>query len=107
MTTHASIGADHVTTDPTDPTDPTATVDQDELIRQETTRFLHRYIDEAELRSGDQLITAGLLDSLATVALVAFVERRFAVPVLDEDLDLANFDSIAAIVGFVRRKQDR
>ncbi|WP_329563900.1 acyl carrier protein [Kitasatospora sp. NBC_01266] len=101
MTTHASIAADHVTTDSAAP------ADQDELIRRETTRFLQRYIDEAELRSGDRLITGGLLDSLATVALVAFVERQFAVTVLDEDLDLTNFDSITAIAGFVRRKQDR
>jgi len=73
-------------------------------VQAVVTRFLSRYVDDAALLEEDHLITGGLLDSLAAVELIALLERQFAVVVQDDDLEIANFDSVPAIVAFVCRK---
>ncbi|WP_327004487.1 acyl carrier protein [Dactylosporangium sp. NBC_01737] len=82
---------------------PSTTPDQ-ATIRGVVTRFLARYVDDTTLIDNERLITGGLLDSLAAVELIAQLERQFALTVDDEDLDIENFDSVAAIVAFVGRK---
>ena len=52
----------------------------------------------------EAIISSQLLDSIAAVQLIDFIERSFAVFVDDEDLVLANFDSVDAIVALVRTK---
>ena len=52
----------------------------------------------------EAIISSQLLDSIAAVQLIDFIERSFAVVVDDEDLVLANFDSVDAIVALVRTK---
>ncbi|MFE9499891.1 acyl carrier protein [Streptomyces collinus] len=69
-------------------------------------RYLARHVDDVSLLDEWGLITGGLLDSLAAVALIAELERQFDIQIDDSDLDLENFDSIPAIVEFVTRKYD-
>ncbi|WP_185928134.1 phosphopantetheine-binding protein [Mesorhizobium sp. M6A.T.Ce.TU.016.01.1.1] len=52
----------------------------------------------------EAIISSQLLESIAAVQLIDFIERSFAVVVDDEDLVLANFDSVDAIVALVRAK---
>ena len=89
-----SASADTATYEPTD-----------ETVRAEVSRYLARYVDDVTLLERERLISSGLLDSLAAVALIAFLQKRFSIEVLDDDLDLANFDSVADVVAFVARKR--
>lgn len=82
-----------------------AATDEATTIRHDVTMFLARYVDDASLLERDRLISGGLLDSLAAVELIGHLERRFDVEVLDEDLDIEHFDSVAAVVAFVLRKR--
>ncbi|MFJ4680410.1 MULTISPECIES: acyl carrier protein [unclassified Kitasatospora] len=86
---------------PTAPADPAAPAQ----IRSEVARFLSRYVDDPASLEAEHLLTGGLLDSLAAVELIGHLERRFGVRVLDHDLEVDNFDSLAAITAFVARKQ--
>jgi len=45
-----------------------------------------------------------VLDSVAAVQMVDFVERTFHVEVTDEDLELANFDSVRGLAALVNRR---
>jgi methoxymalonate biosynthesis acyl carrier protein len=47
----------------------------------------------------------GLVDSLYGLQLVSFVEQEFAISVDGDDLDIANFCSIAALSEFVTAKK--
>lgn len=80
---------------------------QRDTVQAAVTRFLARYLDDVALLGGDSLLTAGILDSLATVELIAFLEREFQIAVIDDDLQIENFDSISAIVALVERKRPR
>ena len=52
----------------------------------------------------ESLLASGLLDSLAMVQLLAFIESQFHVTVDDDDLAPENFETINAIVKFVNSK---
>lgn len=85
------------------------------MIPQETTvraemrafiedNFLYMHPD-VELADDEDLLTRGLVDSLAFVELVEEVQGRYAVEVQDVEITEQNFGSIDAIVAYVERKR--
>ena len=60
--------------------------------------------DPAELTDSTPLITGGILDSLATLKLVAFLEERFAITLHAHDVDIDHLDTIAHIATLVRSR---
>ena len=57
-----------------------------------------------EVSDDEALIDNGVLTSLQTVELVAFLEERFGIIVEDEEFDEENFGSVEAIAGLVAGK---
>lgn len=86
------------------PSATTAAAPDTGAVRAVVTQFLARYVDDVSLLDAEHLLTGGILDSLAAVELIAHLERRFGFTVVDEDLEVENFDSVAAITAFVQRK---
>jgi acyl carrier protein len=56
------------------------------------------YADDASL------LQEGVIDSLGVVELVAFVQKQFNVKVEQQEVVPDNFDSVAKLSAFVRRK---
>ena len=56
-----------------------------------------------DLRDDDDIFAMGLLSSLFALRLVEAIEREFSVAVADEDLNVANFRSVASIAQLVSR----
>jgi acyl carrier protein len=56
------------------------------------------YADETSL------LREGIIDSLGVVELVEFVQTHFAVKIEQRDVRPENFDSVARLAEFVRRK---
>jgi acyl carrier protein len=46
----------------------------------------------------------GIVDSTGVLELIMFVEERFEVSVEDEEIVPENFDSVAQLAGYIRRK---
>jgi acyl carrier protein len=59
----------------------------------------------SNLRDDTPLRTSGVLDSVATLRMVSFVEERYGIQVEAHEAGVDNFDSIAAIAAFVQSKQ--
>jgi acyl carrier protein len=57
----------------------------------------------AKLNEDEDLLSAGVLDSLAILQLVAFIEDRFGIKVPDEDVVFENFQSINALVAYLEK----
>lgn len=53
------------------------------------------------LTSDADLLSAGIVDSLGILRLVAFIEDRFGVRVPDEDVVFENFQSLEAMANYV------
>ena len=58
-----------------------------------------------ELTVTTPLITAGILDSIATLKLVGFLEETFAVSLAAHETDAEHLDTIERIAQLVRAKQ--
>jgi acyl carrier protein len=73
---------------------------------------IHAFLTKSFLFSEDlsvldrdaSLLEQGIMDSTGVLELVSFLEQRFAITVLDEELLPDNLDSVAKIVAFVERK---
>jgi acyl carrier protein len=69
-----------------------------EYIKNEIIRNKNARLDENE-----DLLSAGILDSLAILQLVAYIEKALGIQVPDEDVIYDNFKSISALVGYLQR----
>ena len=72
--------------------------------------ILSRYLpgESAEnLRDDTPLRSSGILDSLATLSLISFLEEQFKIEVEAHETDVDNFDRIEDIAALVERKQGR
>lgn len=60
--------------------------------------------DPAQLTPSTPLISAGILDSIATLKLVGFLEETFAVAFAAHEVDTDHLDTIERIAEMIRAK---
>jgi acyl carrier protein len=56
------------------------------------------------LKESTDLVGTGILDSLATLRLIAFIEERFGITIAAHEADIRTFGSVASISGLIRSK---
>jgi acyl carrier protein len=69
-----------------------------DYIRKEVIRNRNANLDENE-----DLLSAGILDSLGILQLVAFISDAFGVDVPDEDVVYENFHSLQSIANYLKQ----
>jgi acyl carrier protein len=77
-------------------------------MRNEIREYLrdHRASDDAcEFSDDDSLLELSVIDSLVMVDLIAHLEKAYEITIDEDDMVPENFDSVAAIVAYVRRKR--
>jgi len=77
-------------------------------IKQDIRQFLSEILPDGRASTlGDDtpLRTSGLLDSMALLRLVGFVEEKFGIEVSAYEAGIENFDRIDDIAAFVLRKR--
>ncbi|WP_420643170.1 acyl carrier protein [Candidatus Leptofilum sp.] len=67
-----------------------------EYIREELMNGTSNELDESE-----NLLAAGIIDSLGILRLVSFVEEKFGIEVPDEDVTIDNFQSVKSMSDYV------
>jgi acyl carrier protein len=86
-----------------------AVADGGDDVRKEMRAFIEDnflYLDpDADLADDQELLAAGIVDSLGFVEIVEEVEARYAVGVQDVEITEANFGSVDAIARYVERKR--
>lgn len=77
----------------------------------DTLERLHEYVTSKFAGEGspsigpdDDLLRQGLLDSIAIMEVVAFVEQAFGISVEGDEVTVDNFQSLASIARLVERK---
>ncbi|MEU4570425.1 phosphopantetheine-binding protein [Micromonospora sp. NPDC023956] len=75
--------------------------DPEPIIRD----YLETEFGDRRLGRTDDIFALGYVNSLFALELVTFIERTFAVVLEIEDLDLANFRSIASMTDLVDAKR--
>ncbi|MEU8659812.1 hypothetical protein [Actinoplanes philippinensis] len=72
-------------------------------VRDRTRRYLEKHIDQP-FRDDEDIVAAGLIDSMFMVQLVGFAEGEFGIEVDTGELNLTYFCSVDAITAFVLDK---
>lgn len=60
--------------------------------------------DPAELQETTPLITTGILDSIATLRLVTFLEKQYSITVAAHEADVEHLNTLDDIAALVRTK---
>lgn len=76
------------------------TVTEVQILRSLTAYFA-KELGAKELGAEDSLLSSGLLDSLAIVKLLSFVEEEFNVEISDADFDPENFETLNSITKLI------
>ncbi|CAM2011561.1 acyl carrier protein [Acanthopleuribacter pedis] len=72
--------------------------------KERIVRFVTRHVG-VEIQTDQAIFEQGLVDSMFAMQLVQFLERKFAIQIGAEDLDMANFASVDAMADLIARKQ--
>src|SRR6185369_3049599 len=62
------------------------------------------FVEDHELGDNDSFLNEGVIDSMGSLELVAFVESAFRIKVEMSEVVVKNFDSVGQLANFVRRK---
>jgi len=82
-------------------------VTNEEIIRTVKEYILKTFLpgeDPKALTESTQLITGGVLDSLATLELVSFLEQQYGIELQAHEVDAANLGTLTAIATLVQSK---
>ena len=72
------------------------------LSQDKLTRYIRRELSIDQPVEGDsELFSTGMLDSVAMIGLIAFVEEHAGIRVQPGDVTLDNFDTVDAILAYV------
>ena len=76
-------------------------------IEQEVINYVSKnsHVDISKITPQKMLFKEGILDSMAFVLLIDFIEETFKIKVGDSDLIEENFESVNSITGFIQNKQ--
>ncbi len=75
--------------------------------REQIREFILSYVKDDSLEDDENMFELGYVNSLFAMQLVTFVEKRFQMTIGRDQLKLANFQSIDAIVDLVGRNGGR
>lgn len=73
-------------------------------ILSEVLGFLREERPEAQIGATTELMEAGLLDSIAIIKSIQFMEATFGIGIADTEIDPAMFSTPATIAAFVAGK---
>lgn len=68
-----------------------------DTLRQFIQSLLAEYGETSDLNDDQSLVLSGLLDSLAVLRIVVFLEEEFGLNLADQGFDQNDFDSVNAI----------
>jgi acyl carrier protein len=69
--------------------------------------FVGQHVGGAQLGDDEDIFSSGRVNSLFAVQLVMWVERTFGITVQADDLDIANFRTVASVAGFVATRLEQ
>lgn len=78
-----------------------------QIIKDEIRDFIKKSIaknDSISIYDDTPLISGGIMDSISTLLMVDFLEKRFKIEFQPHEVDRENLDSINVIAGFISGK---
>jgi acyl carrier protein len=64
------------------------------------------FVDKDKIQNDSLIFKEGYFDSMGFIVLITFLEEKFGITIIDEDLVEENFESINAITAYILRKTE-
>jgi acyl carrier protein len=80
-------------------------VSSEAVIAERYREFLRKSLPVTDIGGDDDIFQMGFVNSLFAMQIILFVESEFGITVENEDMEIANFNTVNALVQFVRAKQ--
>ncbi|MDB6176159.1 acyl carrier protein [Paracoccus sp. Z330] len=75
------------------------------LTAEDLIRFIRDELNvEDDIAADSELFSTAILDSVAMMNIIAFVEEKAAIEVRPADVTLENFDTVQSIVDYAREQ---
>lgn len=74
--------------------------------KEELRVFLARHLGGRKLQDDEQIFSGGFVSSMFAMQLIMFLEKKFSISIGNEDLELANFQTITAMANLVQQKRN-
>jgi acyl carrier protein len=76
-------------------------------IQKELRQFIASELgrDVSGVADAESLLEAGVIDSMAVLELVSFIEKQYRIAVAEDEMMPENFDSVDAIAAFIDRRR--
>ncbi len=78
-----------------------------DVIRDFIENDIIQHALDKPLADHDQLVESGIVDSLAIMSLLIFLEEKFSIQIPSEDLNPENFATVSTLTALVERQQAR
>ncbi|MDP3914543.1 MAG: acyl carrier protein [Bacteroidota bacterium] len=77
-------------------------------IQEKVRQFIVKtsYAEDEQINNDTLIFEQGIMDSMGFMSLITFIEESYSIQANDDELLEANFESIDAIAGFVKKKLD-
>lgn len=78
-------------------------------MQEKIIKYIEEKLSNEELEDGieltEDLLGSGILDSLAMMKLISFLEEEFDCKVLPEEMVIENFMTVGKIINYLKTKQ--
>ena len=72
-------------------------------IREEIMSFLDQFFDVNEIDEHTNFIKGGMVNSLFAMQLILFLEEKYNIEIVNEDINPENFCSVYAIMQYLKK----
>ena len=73
-------------------------------IRESLRSFIGGFVKNKSFADSDNIFDAGYVNSLFVMQLLLHIEKKYALVVENEEMDINNFNSINALSSFIHKK---
>lgn len=78
-------------------------------VREQVREFFNQELKDngfhADIRDDESLVDAGIMDSLAILVTISFLEEQFGIVVNEDKLKPENFETVTAICNFIKNNK--
>jgi len=80
-------------------------MDIEKIIKEYIISEIMHKKSKSSLKNDESLLEKGIIDSVGLLHLITFIEERFNIQILDEEVIPGNFETLNIIASFIKRKE--
>ena len=76
-------------------------------VKSTIRKFIEKVTRKQEISDDEDIFEGGIINSLLTIQLLMFIEKKFQITIDNSDISLENFSTLNRIEKFIQSKNDK